>query len=53
MGSFVLKFLMYFSIIFPYVDNPNIKEHRKLIDDGRKMRIMMRGVKIGKQKGGT
>jgi hypothetical protein len=35
------------------LDEDEEMEYKDEMDDGRKMRIMMRGVKIGKSKGGA
>ncbi|KAM3140137.1 hypothetical protein pb186bvf_007690 [Paramecium bursaria] len=40
------------SQVFPFMQDQDLKEWKQQLVDGRKMRIMMRGVKIGRQKGG-
>lgn len=37
---------------FPFLEDVDTREWRRELQEGRKMRILMRGVKIGRQKGG-
>ena len=38
--------------IYPFLKNYEDEERRLLLDERRKLRIMMRGIKIGRSKGG-
>ena len=48
MGPNVIYFLVNYRIIFPYLEDDEDMEFNEMMEDGRKMRIMMRGVKIGR-----
>ena len=38
--------------LYPYLSFSEATERKKMMLEDRKMRIMMRGVKVGKKKGG-
>ena len=37
---------------YKYYEDPDIEEWKDHLEEGRKFRIMMRGIKIGRRKGG-